>query len=65
MTPYSVAVVIDIGTMGHNGLTTSAGQGSLDAVKDDYEFIFYPGDFAYADDWLDEESEGFLPNTTI
>ncbi|KAJ5601594.1 metallo-phosphoesterase [Penicillium lagena] len=81
MTPYSVAVVIDMGTMGHNGLTTSAGQGvnpnnilrpgeqntiqSLDAVKDDYEFIFYPGDFAYADDWLDEESEGFLPNTTI
>lgn len=56
-TPYSVAVVIDMGTMGYNGLTTSAGQGvspnnilkpgeqntiqSLDAVKDDYDFIFY------------------------
>lgn len=57
MTPYSVAVVIDLGTMGHNGLTTYAGQGvspnnilqpgeqntiqSLDAVKDDFDFIFH------------------------
>ncbi len=56
-TPYSVAVVIDLGTMGTLGLTTSAGNGvastnilgpkdnntiqSLAAVKDSYDFLWH------------------------
>jgi hypothetical protein len=96
--PYSIAVSIDMGTVGPKGLTTSAGTGvsfsnilgphdnntiqSLAAVIDQYDFLWqrktnnrYPqngrlltivaGDFAYADAWLKEEIQGFLPNTTI
>lgn len=79
--PFSVAVVVDLGTMGRLGLTTSAGKGvakenilkpgekntidSLAAVKSSYDFIWHPGDIAYADAWLKEEIAGFLPNTTI
>ena len=56
-TPYSVAVVIDLGTMGSLGLTTKAGNGvaptnvlgpkdnntiqSLTAVKDSYDFLWH------------------------
>jgi acid phosphatase type 7 len=56
-TPYSVAVVIDLGTMGSLGLTTTAGNGvastnilgpkdnntiqSLAAVKDSYDFLWH------------------------
>lgn len=56
-TPYSVAVVIDLGTMGSLGLTTKAGNGvastnvlgpkdnntiqSLAAVKDSYDFLWH------------------------
>lgn len=56
-TPYSIAVVIDMGTMGPMGLTTSAGTGvspntilgpndnntiqSLTAVADDFDFILH------------------------
>jgi hypothetical protein len=55
-TPYSVAVVVDMGTMGPLGLTTFAGDGvsqnnvlgpfdhntiqSLDAVSDQYDFLW-------------------------
>ncbi len=55
-TPYSVAVVVDMGTMGPLGLTTYAGDGvsqnnilgpfdhntiqSLDAVSDRYDFVW-------------------------
>ncbi|KFY96693.1 hypothetical protein V500_02329 [Pseudogymnoascus sp. VKM F-4518 (FW-2643)] len=80
-TPYSVAVTIDMGTMGPDGLSTTAGKGvnptnvlgpndnntiqSLTAVVDSYDFVWQPGDMAYADYWLKEEIGGFLPNTTI
>lgn len=56
-TPYSVAVVIDLGTMGPLGLTTKAGNGvastnilgpkdnntiqSLAAVKDSFDFLWH------------------------
>jgi hypothetical protein len=55
-TPYSIAVVIDMGTMGPDGLSTTAGSGvsptnvlgphdnntqqSLEAVIDSYEFLW-------------------------
>ena len=80
-TPYSVAVVVDLGTMGPRGLSTSAGKGvaktnilkpgekntidSLASSDDSFDFIWHPGDIAYADYWLKEEIQGFLPNTTI
>ncbi|KAF2020392.1 Metallo-dependent phosphatase [Aaosphaeria arxii CBS 175.79] len=78
---FSVAVVIDMGTMGSKGLTTSAGKGispnnilqqgetntieSLAQHADAFDFMWHPGDIAYADYWLKEEIQGFLPNTTI
>jgi hypothetical protein len=56
-TPYSIAVVVDMGTMGPQGLTTTAGKGvastnilapnetntiqSLAAGKDSYEFLWH------------------------
>ncbi|RDL31035.1 Purple acid phosphatase [Venustampulla echinocandica] len=80
-TPYSIAVAIDLGTMGSDGLSTSAGEGvppgailgpndnntmqSLQAVIDTFDFLWQPGDMSYADYWLKEEIEGYLPNTTI
>ncbi|RDL35994.1 Purple acid phosphatase [Venustampulla echinocandica] len=80
-TPYTVAVTIDMGTMGPLGLSTSAGTGvspnnvlqpgeintvqSMIAAVDQYEFVWQPGDMGYADYWLTEEIQGFLPNTTI
>ncbi|ATY65907.1 metallophosphoesterase [Cordyceps militaris] len=79
--PYSVAVVIDLGTMGRLGLTDHAGKGarpenilkpgekntidSLAGTSATWDFILHPGDIAYADYWLKEEIAGFLPNTSI
>ena len=79
--PFSVAVVVDLGTMGGLGLTTTAGTGvaannilrpgekntidSLASSLSKFEFLWHPGDIAYADYWLKEEIQGFLPNTTI
>jgi hypothetical protein len=56
-TPYSIAVVVDMGTMGPEGLTTSAGKGvspnnilkpgeintirSLSAAVDQFEFLWH------------------------
>lgn len=78
---YSVAVAIDMGTMGRLGLSDKAGAGvakenilkpgekntidSLAATKDSWDFVLHPGDIAYADYWLKEEIGGYLPNTTI
>jgi 3',5'-cyclic AMP phosphodiesterase CpdA len=78
---FSVAVVVDLGTMGAQGLTTTAGTGvsknntlkpgevntigSLTQHMDAFDFLWHPGDIAYADYWLKEEIQGFLPNTTI
>lgn len=36
----------------------------LCSISDEYCFIL-AGDIAYADYWLKEEIQGFLPNTTI
>ncbi len=63
-TPYSVAVVVDMGTMGPKGLTTSAGQTvspknilrpgekntiqSLEAASCDYDFLLQRKSFASA-----------------
>ncbi|KAJ5584663.1 Metallo-dependent phosphatase-like protein [Penicillium hispanicum] len=77
--PYSVAVAIDLGLMGPDGLTTRVGKGagnplksgdnntlqSLQAQGANTDFLWHPGDIAYADYWLKEEIQGFLPNTTI
>lgn len=80
-TPFSAAVVVDLGTMGKMGLTTHAGDGvadtnilkadetntieSLAAHLGSFDFLWHPGDIAYADYWLKEEIQHFLPNTTI
>ncbi|KAK4540463.1 hypothetical protein LTR36_009209 [Oleoguttula mirabilis] len=78
-TPFVVAVVVDLGTMGEDGLTTHVGTGaanpltpgetntiqSLQDYEDEYEFLMHDGDIAYADYWLKEEIQGFLPNTTL
>ncbi|KAH8808894.1 Metallo-dependent phosphatase-like protein [Xylogone sp. PMI_703] len=80
-TPYTMAVVVDMGTMGSEGLYTSAGKGvspnnvlapgerntieSLTLALDEFDFLWHPGDIAYADYWLKEELQGFEPNTTI
>lgn len=80
-TPFSVAVVVDLGTMGSQGLTTHAGNGvastnilsanetntiqSLAAHNTEFDFVWHPGDIAYADYWLKEMIQGFLPNITL
>ncbi|TKA80846.1 hypothetical protein B0A55_02330 [Friedmanniomyces simplex] len=78
-TPFVAAVVVDLGTMGRDGLTTFVGKGaanpltpnetntiqSLQDFQDEYEFLMHDGDIAYADYWLKEEIQGFLANTTI
>lgn len=77
--PFTFAIVIDMGTMGPLGLSNTTGTGSggallpgerntIDALKanmDEYKFIWHPGDIAYADDWLREEIEGYLPSTPV
>jgi hypothetical protein len=69
MTPYSAAVVVDLGTMGQYGLRQNlpptianplpAGQLNtiqrLVAQIDDYDFVMHPGDIAYADYWAKEQ----------
>ncbi|KFY28131.1 hypothetical protein V491_00620 [Pseudogymnoascus sp. VKM F-3775] len=78
-TPYTVAMFADLGTMGPLGLTTSVGKGgdsmleigerntieALEADAGTFDFMWHDGDIAYADYWLKEEIQGFLPNTTI
>ncbi|KAK3670862.1 hypothetical protein LTR78_009306 [Recurvomyces mirabilis] len=78
-TPFVAAVVVDLGTMGSDGLTTTVGKGaanplapgerntiqSLQDFQHTYDFLMHAGDIAYADYWLKEEIQGFLPNTTI
>jgi acid phosphatase type 7 len=64
-TAFSMDVVIDLGVYGTDGYTTTKRDtipsiqpalnhttiGALADTVDDYEFVFHPGDFAYADDW--------------
>ncbi|OCK83642.1 Metallo-dependent phosphatase [Lepidopterella palustris CBS 459.81] len=76
--PYTFAVVVDLGTMGPDGLSTTTGKGaanplkpgeintiqSLAQYKSGFDFLWHPGDIAYADAWLKEEIGGYLPKTT-
>lgn len=103
-TPFTMAVVVDMGLMGPDGLSTRVGKGaanplgpndtntiqSLEQNLDGIDFIWHrmsselrlpihnllgsvvltihdvtAGDIAYADYWLKEEIQGYLPNTTI
>jgi hypothetical protein len=73
MTPHTVAVVIDMGTFGPEGLSTTSPnplmvgeQTTIDSLVEDntFEFIFHPGDIAYADEWIKEAQGGFI-NVTI
>ncbi|KAG9563418.1 Metallo-dependent phosphatase, partial [Aureobasidium melanogenum] len=75
-TPLHVAVVIDMGAMGDEGLTTYAGTGvasqeillpgeqntiqSLASQTSTFDFVAHPGDLAYADTWLKETQGGFI-----
>jgi hypothetical protein len=77
-TPYTIAVVVDMGTFGPLGLSTTVGTGAANPLAvneqttiaalaqsvDDYEFMVQAGDMAYADAWLKEEGGGYLQNTT-
>ncbi len=76
MASYSVAVVVDLGTMGKQGLSDTVGKGAAGALtpndtntiqslvqyQDSYDFIYHPGDIAYADYWLKETAQGYLPS---
>ncbi|KAF8307935.1 Metallo-dependent phosphatase [Clavulina sp. PMI_390] len=77
-TPFTAALVIDMGVFGPDGLssrTTSytnltvpyplkPGEHTtiqrLVAMKDQYEFVLHPGDFAYADSWYQEYKLGYI-----
>jgi phosphodiesterase/alkaline phosphatase D-like protein len=73
-TPYTVGVVIDMGTFGALGLSSSIPAadnplgpneqttiaGMLEMI-DNYEFVVHPGDLAYADAWAKEEAAGEIP----
>lgn len=77
-TPFTVAALVDMGTFGTLGLSTHVGTGAanplapgeqttIQGIKeqlDDFDFIVHPGDIAYADYWLKEEYQDYLPNTT-
>ncbi|TVY84030.1 Acid phosphatase [Lachnellula suecica] len=79
MTPYTVGVVVDLGTMGALGLSSTTGSNggtsplavneqttiaSIAEQIDSFEFMVHAGDIAYADYWLKEEIENYIPTTT-
>lgn len=77
-TPYTMAVIVDMGAFGPLGLSTGGGPYSnplqpgeqttisaLAKMLDSYEFIAHPGDIAYADSWLKEEVAGYLPKSKL
>jgi len=67
------------GTFGALGLSDHVGTGAANPLKvneqttiqamssvlGSYEFLLHPGDIGYADYWLKEEIQNYLPNTTI
>jgi hypothetical protein len=67
-----------MGTFGALGLSDVVGSGAanplgvneqttiaaLTEMIDNYEFMIHAGDIAYADYWLKEEIQGYLPTTT-
>lgn len=77
-TPFTVGVVVDMGTFGAYGLSSDGGEAThplalneqttiaaLKSMIDTYEFMVHAGDMAYADYWLKEEIHGYLPPTTM
>lgn len=75
---FTFAMVVDLGTMGPLGLSdvTDSGSGALlpgerntiQALKDnieEFKFVWQPGDLAYADYWLKEMIQGYLPKVPI
>lgn len=76
---FSFALVVDMGTMGRLGLSETAGKKaggvllpdesntveSLSQSLDQFKFLWHPGDIAYADYWLKEEIQGYLPMTSL
>ena len=97
-TPFVVAVAVDLGLIGPDGLSTTVGKGAANPLQPgeittiqslqqhfDFDFLWHresrvsfnhlcvaflteqllAGDIAYADYWLKEEIQGFLPNTSV
>jgi hypothetical protein len=80
-TAFTVAVVIDLGLMGADGLSTKVGPygdaanplgpndlntiQSLIENKDTYEFIAHFGDIAYADYFIKESWQGYFGNNSL
>lgn len=62
-TPFTVAAFGDLGIVTGNALQKGipATFGALYNTRDQYDFMWHAGDFAYADDWIDEELEGVYP----
>lgn len=78
MTPFTVAALVDMGTFGPLGLGTTTGKGAANPLRpgeqttiqsvagrlSEFDFVVHPGDLSYADAWLKEEIQGYLPNTS-
>ncbi|KAK9236928.1 Metallo-dependent phosphatase-like protein [Lipomyces kononenkoae] len=74
-TPFTVAVAVDLGVMGATGLSdTSAGAitvndsttiQSLARYVEGFDFLWHPGDIAYADYWLKEQIHKYLPWVSV
>ncbi|CUM67331.1 uncharacterized protein PRCAT00005024001 [Priceomyces carsonii] len=72
---FSFGLVIDMGTMGNLGLSDTTGEGAGGALTpgeqttmqslaqnvNHFDFLLHPGDLAYADYWLKEEVQEYLP----
>lgn len=74
--PFSFAVVIYMDAMRPLDLSNNSGYGNLlpgernsvyalKANRDRYDFIWHPGDIAYADDWLKEQLDGYLSSANV
>ena len=74
MKTFTAAIVVDMGTFGPLGLSqTSQGIAlqpgehttiqSISNELHDFDFVHHAGDLSYADAWLKEEINGYLPNT--
>ena len=96
-TPIVVALAVDLGLIGPEGLSTTVGKGGGNPLlpgeittiqslqqHNDFDFLWHrefrisfnhlcrlsdgrllAGDIAYADYWLKEEVQGYLPNTSV
>ncbi|KAK9482477.1 Metallo-dependent phosphatase-like protein [Lipomyces starkeyi] len=70
-TPFRVAFVADMGLIGPQGLTTTTGpKGGVAPLRSNdtntiQSLQMFKSGIAYADYWLKEEIQGFLPNATV